>query len=124
MVGTGYSQRTQPTRAPTDPTFGTSKPTQNPVISQGGCIDGLIQSANSSNRQYIVIPKRGQNRLKFLKRFLRDRAKTVAISGLQSDPNDSRSDQPGRGSGRDLPVVVISAEEAEKVSYTSILRAN
>ena len=114
MVGAGYSQRTMPTRTPpTDPMIITSKPTQSPATLQGRCIDRLIQSANSSNRRYIVIPKRNQSRLKFLRRFS-DHVKTVVI----------QSNQPGRGSGRDLPVVVISAEEAEKVSYTSILRAN
>jgi len=110
MIGTGYSQQTRPQRPPlTDPTITPSKPTKNPAIPQGECIDRLtsIQSANSSNRRYIAIPKRGQNRLKFLRRFP-DRVKTVAI---QSDQ------QPGRGSGRDLPVALISAEEAKKVSY-------
>ena len=97
MVGKGYAQRTPPTRVPTTrPTIVTTEP---PTMEQEGCITRVRSQAGiqSPERRYIVVPKRGQSRLAFGKKFL-----------------------PGLGiqQGADaLPtVVVLSAEERANVS--------
>ena len=98
MVGKGYAQTAPPppTRAPTTrPTLTTSEP---PTMEPEGCITRLRnQFGIQSEPRYIVVPKRGQSRLAFGKKFL---------IRIQEGPEA-------------LPTVaVLSAKERANVSYS------
>lgn len=115
LVGKGYgSSRTPPTRVPTtQPTLVTvpTQPQDLSVIPQGGCLHDLLTAPIiQSERRYLVTTGRGQNRLSLLKKFpntLASQNSTSVAASSSDEPSDA---------DRDLPVAVITSEQAENVS--------
>ena len=102
VVASVYAQRPQPTRTPTTPTSLITAATPPAVIGQEGCLSTIlsrpiVQSANST---FIVVTKRGRGR------SFRDRHPDL-LSGSTAIQSD--------GSGRDLPLTVVTQQQAEMV---------
>lgn len=125
IFGKGYTQRTNPTRAPaTRPTLITTEPpstdpsTDSSVIPQGGCLRELLDAPIiQSERRFLVTTKPGGNRRNLLKKFPATLVSpnTTLISQADSNPEDLHSD---------LPVAVVGVTgAANKVNPSAPYRS-